>query len=127
MAPLGRRVRFQGAVPRDRLPMIYASADLYLWPAINEAYGMAFLEAQAAGLPVVAGYSGGVAAVVADGQGGRLVPVGDARAFAGAVAELLDSPADRRRLGALAAARVQTHHDERGAAHALAAALRTLR
>ena len=62
-----------------QLPAIYASADLYLWPAINEAYGMAFLEAQAAGLPVVAGRTGGVPAVVADGVTGVLTPIGDAR------------------------------------------------
>ena len=48
-------------VPHAALPALYAGADLYLWPAINEAYGMAFLEAQAAGLPVVAGRTGGVA------------------------------------------------------------------
>ena len=78
-------------------------ADLYLWPAINEAYGMAFLEAQAAGLPVVAGRTGGVPAVVADGVTGLLTPVGDAAAFAAAVARLLDdagrtrAPGGRRR------------------------------
>jgi len=122
MAPLGERVRFAGALPHAELPALYATADLYLWPAINEAYGMAFLEAQAAGLPVVAGRTGGVPAVVADGVTGLLTPIGDADAFAGAVARLLDAPADRARLAAAAAERVASHHDERAAAHALAAA-----
>ncbi|MBX9945552.1 MAG: glycosyltransferase family 4 protein [Reyranella sp.] len=126
MAPLGSRVHFAGAVPHADLPALYASADLYLWPAINEAYGMAFLEAQAAGLPVVAGRTGGVPAVVADGVTGLLTPVGDAAAFAAAVARLLDSPAERARLAAAAAAHVRLHHDEPVAARALAAALRTL-
>ncbi|MBI3197043.1 MAG: glycosyltransferase family 4 protein [Rhodospirillales bacterium] len=131
MAPLNQggegRVRFAGAVPHAGLPALYAAADLYLWPAINEAYGMAFLEAQASGLPVVAGRTGGVPAVVADGITGLLTPIGDAAAFAAAVARLLDRPTERARLGAAAAARVASHHDERAAARALAAALRTLR
>ena len=127
MAPFGARVRLAGAVPHEKLPALYAASDLYLWPAINEAYGMAFLEAQAAGLPVVAGRTGGVPAVVADGLTGRLTPAGDAMAFAAAVRHLLDHPAERARLGAAAAIRVRTRHDERSAARALAAALRDLR
>ena len=127
MAPFGARVRFAGALPHEALPALYAGADLYLWPAINEAYGMAFLEAQAAGLPVVAGRTGGVPAVVADGISGLLAPVGDAAAFAAAVARLLDDPAERARLAAAARGRIAAHHDERAAARALAAALRTLR
>ena len=127
MAPLGQRVRFAGAVPHAALPALYASADLYLWPAINEAYGMAFLEAQAAGLPVVAGRTGGVPAVVADGITGLLTPIGDAAAFAAAVGRLLDQPAERARLAANARVRIAGHHDERAAAFALAAALRTVR
>ncbi|SEO97029.1 Glycosyltransferase involved in cell wall bisynthesis [Rhodospirillales bacterium URHD0017] len=127
MAPLGERVRFAGIVPHAELPATYASADLYLWPAINEAYGMAFLEAQAAGLPVVAGRTGGVPAVVADGITGVLTPIGDAAAFAGATAGLLDDPKGRAQLGKAARARVNARHDERAAAQALAAALRTLR
>jgi glycosyltransferase involved in cell wall biosynthesis len=127
MAPFGDRVRFAGTVPHQELPALYAAADLYLWPAINEAYGMAFLEAQAAGLPVVAGRTGGVPAVVAHGITGLLAPIGDAEAFAGAVRRLLDDPAERARLGAAAALRIAGHHDERAAARALAAALRTLR
>ena len=113
-------MRFAGAVPHEALPALYAGADLYLWPAINEAYGMAFLEAQAAGLPVVAGRTGGVPAVVADGVSGLLTPVGDAPAFAAAVARLLDAPAERARLAAAARDRIAAHHDERAAAHALA-------
>ena len=123
MAPFGPRVRFAGAVPHAELPALYAAADLYLWPAINEAYGMAFLEAQAAGLPVVAGRTGGVPAVVADGVTGLLTPIGDAASFAAAVSRLLDAPGERARLGVAAAARVAARHDERAAAHALASAL----
>lgn len=127
MAPLGERVRFAGAMPHVELPATYASADLYLWPAINEAYGMAFLEAQAAGLPVVAGRTGGVPAVVADGITGLLTPIGDPAAFAAAAARLLDDAAERVRLGKAARARINARHDERAAAHALAAALARLR
>ena len=127
MEPFGERVRFAGVVPHAELPATYASADLYLWPAINEAYGMAFLEAQAAGLPVVAGRTGGVPAVVADGVTGVLTPIGDAAAFAAATARLLDDPKERVELGKAGRARVNARHDERAAAHALAAALRTLR
>src|SRR5215813_1789498 len=127
MASFGDRVRFMGAVPHQKLPALYAAADLYLWPAINEAYGMAFLEAQAAGLPVVAGRTGGVPAVVADGIAGILTPIGDAAAFATAVAHLLDRADERARLAEGASSRVAAHHDERAAAHALAAGLAWLR
>ncbi len=127
MAPFGSRVRLLGAVPHEALPAVYAAADLYLWPAINEAYGMAFLEAQASGLPVVAGRTGGVPAVVAEGVSGLLVPVGDACAFAAAAGRLLDDPAERARLSAGALQRVAQRHDERAAARVLGIALRMLR
>jgi len=120
-------VRFAGAVPHEALPALYAAADLYLWPAINEAYGMAFLEAQAAGVPVVAGRTGGVPAVVADGIAGILTPIGDAAAFAAAVGQLLDDPQERARLAANTASRIAARHDDRAAAQALGAALDTLR
>ena len=127
MAPFGGRVRFAGAVSQDDLIALYASADLYVWPAINEAYGMAFLEAQAAGVPVVAGRTGGVPSVVADGVAGLLTKVGDAASFAAAVGRLLDHPEERARLAANTAGRIAARHDDRAAAHALAAALGLLR
>ena len=118
------RVRFLGEVAPHDLPALAAACDLMVWPALNEAYGMALLEAQAAGLPVVAGYSGGVAAVVRDGETGRLTAPGDARAFAEAVRSLLEAPGTRRAMAEAAVAAVATEHDLRAAAGRLDAVLR---
>ena len=99
-APLGERVRFRGrADDPARLAALYGGADLFLWPAVNEAYGMALLEAQACGCPVVAGNFGGVSSVVRDGESGLLTPPGDAAAFAGTVARIVGDRDLRARLG----------------------------
>ena len=111
LAPLGNRVSWLGERDAGTLAGIYAASDLYVWPAMGEAWGMAFLEAQAAGLPVVAGRAGGVADVVADGETGFLVAPGNPDVFAAAVAGLLDAPATRLALGAAARRRVARHHD----------------
>lgn len=118
------RVRFLGPRRPEDLPDLYAAADLYLWPAVNEAYGMALLEAQAAGLPVVAGAFGGVPAVVGDGVTGLLTRRGDAQAFATAVRGLLADPERRRAMGAAAAARIAAEHDLDAAAGILDGAVR---
>jgi glycosyltransferase involved in cell wall biosynthesis len=111
MAPLGERVVFLGRCDGEVLNEAYAGCDLYVWPAIDEAYGVAFLEAQASGLPVVAGATGGVPAVVADNEASLLVPVGDPAAFAASVCRLLDDPRRRRAMGRAARERVLGHHD----------------
>ncbi|MDE4274925.1 glycosyltransferase family 4 protein [Phaeobacter gallaeciensis] len=54
MAPFGDRVQFLGQLDRDGLTAAYGRASLFFWPGVNEAFGMAYLEAQAHGLPVVA-------------------------------------------------------------------------
>ncbi|MBI1207789.1 MAG: glycosyltransferase [Azospirillum sp.] len=113
------RLSFLGAVAADQLPAWYAAADLMVWPAINEAYGMALLEAQAAGLPAVAGRSGGVPDVVCDGVSGLLVTPGDAVGFAAAIAALLEDPGRRRAMGRAALDRVAADHDFAGAVAAL--------
>ena len=97
------RVFFAGSAARDELPAFYAATDLLVWPAVNEAYGMALLEAQATGLPVVAGRTGGVPDVVRDGRTGVLCTVGDTAVFADTVADLLQKPSqlDAMRVSAL--------------------------
>lgn len=118
------RVRFVGRLEEAALPRVYAAADLYVWPAIREAFGMAFLEAQASGCPVVAGKEGGVPGIVRDGETGVLTSPGDAVAFADAVARLLGDKALRQRMGANAVYRMANDHSIDRAARVLDAILR---
>src|SRR5207245_8094659 len=82
-----------------------AAADALAAPSRNEGMGRALVEAMALGLPVVGTEVGGIPAVVADGETGRLVPPGDAAALAAALIELGRGAALRAKLGAGAAAR----------------------
>jgi glycosyltransferase involved in cell wall biosynthesis len=123
-APWRGRVHWLGAVPGRALPPLYAACDLMVWPAINEAIGMALLEAQAAGLPAVAGAAGATGVIVADGETGRLVPVGRVVPFRRAVAALLADPARRRAMSRAAMAKAEARHDIDRAAARLDAVLR---
>ena len=125
-APLAGRVKLVGALAGEQLPAYYAAADLYAWPAINEAYGMAFLEAQAAGTAVLAGAGAGVGDVVYDGDTGLLTPSADVDCFAAAAAGLIGDPARRRRMGEAAAIRILERHDIAIAAKAMARLLEPL-
>lgn len=109
---------------RVSLATLYAAADILAWPAVNEAYGMALLEAQASGLPVVAGRYGGVSAVVHDGYTGLLTTPGDGAAFAAALRSLLTDPAKRQAMAEAAASRVADRHGLTGAAAQLDLILR---
>ncbi|MDP6122041.1 MAG: glycosyltransferase, partial [Rhodospirillales bacterium] len=117
------RAFFAGQLATDDLPAIYAACDLCLWPGINEALGMTYLEAHAAGVAVVAGGSRGVADIVADDETGLLAPVGAAAAFRRAVGKLLNDAARRRRMGEAALAKAAARHDIAQAARLLDGAL----
>lgn len=126
-ARFGPMVRFHGQVDgRARLGALYGEADLLLWPAVNEAYGLALLEAQAFGCPVVAGAYGGVPSVVRDGGTGVLTPAGDPAAFAAAVEGLMADPARRSALAASAQRFVTEERGLRPAAERLRSALMPL-
>ena len=126
LAPLGARVTYHGAFDAAGVAAALAGADLFVWPAINEAFGMALLEAQASGLPVVAGASGGVGDIVVPGTTGLLAPPGDADAFAAAVRRLILDPAVRAAMGLAAAQKVRREHDLPVAAARLAGLIETL-
>jgi glycosyltransferase involved in cell wall biosynthesis len=127
LLPLGERVIYCGALQEAEIARALSKADLFVWPAINEAFGMALLEAQACGLPVVAGDSGGVAGIVATDRTGLLVPPGDVAAFATAIRQLLVDAPTRRRMAAAARRKVLREHDLPVAAARLASALTSLR
>jgi len=120
LAPLGSRVVYRGVLDEAAIAAALGEADLCVWPAINEAFGMALLEAQASGLPVVAGASGGVVGIVADSDTGLLVAPGDATAFSAAARRLIVEPGARVAMSRAARAQVAREHDLRAAAARLA-------
>jgi glycosyltransferase involved in cell wall biosynthesis len=102
-APFGTRVRFHGLVAdKAVLARLYAGADLLAWPAVNEAFGMVFLEAALQGCPALAGAAGGVPGVVRHGVTGILVPHRDAAAFTRALAAACGDPSALPSMGAAA-------------------------
>ena len=124
--PFEERVTWTGEIGPVEIARRLASADLCVWPALNEAFCMALLEAQASGVPVVAGATGGVSEIVVHGVTGLLVPPSDAPAFARAVRSLL---LDRPRCAAFAEAarrRVRAEHDISSAARRLNAVFDTV-
>jgi glycosyltransferase involved in cell wall biosynthesis len=118
------QVRFVGFQAASSVAAWLHASDVYVWPAIDEAFGMAFIEAQACGLPVVAGDGGGVGAVVCSGRTGLLVPVGDAEAFATATGRLLTDAELRRRMAEAAPVYARAEHDLPVAAARIDAVLR---
>lgn len=116
MARFGDRVRFLGQLDRDGLQAAYARNAALLWPGVNEAFGMVYLEAQAAGLPVIAQDRPGLRDVVLPGL---LAPV-DAgpEALAANTDRVLSDPIQRQ-------ARAQEGRDMVAARHLRPAATRT--
>jgi glycosyltransferase involved in cell wall biosynthesis len=117
------RTLMVGQCEEKALSAWYQASDLLVWPACNEAYGMALLEAQAAGLPVVAGRSGGVGEIVENGATGILVRESGVDEFAAAVARLLEDGPLREAMGAAARRRVESEHSIERAAQILDDAL----
>lgn len=103
---LGDRVRLEGE-RRDAARLV-ATADVFALPSRRpEPFGMALVEAMALGRPVVATDAGGPREIVTDGVDGLLVPPGDPRALADAIAGLAADVEGSRRLGAAARARAR--------------------
>ncbi len=99
---LQRTVRWLGNVPDAALAREYQACDLFCLPSVQEGFGIVFLEAMAAGRPVVAARAAAVPEVVADGSTGLLAEPESDEALAEAIARLHGDPALRGSLGAAA-------------------------
>ncbi len=107
-AGVKNEVIFAGRQSDDILPEIYAASDILTMPCrvirqgadvLCEGFGIAFLEANAMGKPVIGGRSGGVPDAVSHGQSGLLVDPPDEVQVAEAVIALLKDPSLAARLG----------------------------
>jgi glycosyltransferase involved in cell wall biosynthesis len=90
-------VRFAGS--RRDIPRILPTLDVFVLPSLYEGFGIAILEAMAAGRPVVATAVGGIPEFVVPGETGLLVEPGDAEALAAAIGDLLRDPERARQMG----------------------------
>ncbi len=100
------RVAVVGEVAWDDLPATHAAFDVFAMPCRTrllgtdvEGLGIVYLEAQASGVPVVAGRSGGAPETVREGETGHVVDGRDVVAVATAITTLLADPGRRRRMG----------------------------
>ncbi|MET0850872.1 MAG: glycosyltransferase family 4 protein [Candidatus Rokuibacteriota bacterium] len=89
---LAGTARILGDVSREQLVEEYANADCFCLPSVQEGFGIVFLEAMTAGLPVVACRAAAIPEVVLDGRTGVLVPPRDPAALARALGDLLAAP-----------------------------------
>lgn len=108
MQPFGDRVTLRGSLDAATLQDAYAAASLLFWPGVNEAFGMTFLEAQAAGLPVVAQKRPGVCDVLAPGT--YPAPEEGPAALATKIDALLGDPCARHTTGQRARDYTAAHH-----------------
>jgi len=108
------RVRFTGLVTGKDLVLYYNLADVYIMVSREleergdtEGFGIAFLEANGCGKPVIGSTSGGIPDAVVDGETGFLVDPLDTDAVAERVIRLLSDPALAKRLGKNGRLRIQ--------------------
>jgi glycosyltransferase involved in cell wall biosynthesis len=115
------RIRFAGQ--RADVPRLLAAADVHCQPNISpEPFGVAFVEALAAGLPVVTSACGGALEIV-DETCGALVPPSDPAALSAALVPLFEDPARRQALGGNARVRARAVSDPAAQIQRLHAAL----
>jgi phosphatidyl-myo-inositol dimannoside synthase len=111
---VAERVAFVGQVSDERLPEYYAAADAFCMPCSDryggldtEGFGVVYLEAQAAGLPCVAGRCGGSAEAVEDGVTGVVLDDPTPRSVAVALVHFRRDPALAIRMGGAGRARME--------------------
>jgi len=116
---LAKNTRFAGELDQTATLEALSASDLFVWPAVNEAIGMAILEAQASGLPVVAGASGAIPELVRAGETGFLSAPDNTREMAASIDKLLFKPELRRLFSRAAIKNIEQHHSLRMAADTL--------
>jgi glycosyltransferase involved in cell wall biosynthesis len=106
------KTEFVGWIPHHRVPDYLRRMAIFVAPSVHEeSFGVAVLEASAAGLPVVASRVGGLPEVVEDGKTGLLVAPGESASLADALERLVTDVKLRRTMGEAGMAFVREHYD----------------
>lgn len=105
-AGLSQAVTFRSGLERSDIAHAFRRAGLAVFPSLFEGFGLPAAEAMACGACVITSDGGALPEVV--GEAGVISPAGNDEALASAIAQLLDNPARRLTLGAMAAARART-------------------
>ena len=104
------RVTFTGRISHEDLVRCYSAAEVAVVPSLYEGFGFPAAEAMSCGVPVISTTAGALPEVVGpDGEAGILVPPGNADALASAIRRLMSDNDLRRRMGAAARRRIETH------------------
>ena len=98
--PAGVRVHHELPANGNQLRNLYARADIFVFPTRWDTFGIAAIEAMAAGLPIIASDLNALPEIVLHGDSGLLVPQDDAAALAHAIDHLGQNPELRRKMGA---------------------------
>lgn len=107
---LSNRVHLLGFVSEEQKHALLKSSDMYVSAAQHEGFGIVFLEAMDAGLPIVAANDGGQKDFLEHGKNAMLVPPYDPIKIAEAVQQLLANPSLRKQMGETNAADVQRYY-----------------
>lgn len=108
---LQTRVQFLGYIPHDELPAYLHTSDVFVRPSLSEGLGISFLEAMAAGLPVVATPVGGIPDFLTDRETGLFCEPHNPKSIAEQVTLLLSDTALRNKVIANASALVREDYD----------------
>jgi glycosyltransferase involved in cell wall biosynthesis len=95
---LGNRATLLGSQELAAVARLLQAGDIFAFPGLHEAFGLAYVEAQAAGLPVVAFRNNGIPDAVDDGGSAFLTPVLDENAYTEALRRLLVDPGLRAQM-----------------------------
>lgn len=101
-----------GRVCLDLMPSVYAAADVFLHPSVEDNFPGMLLESLSCGTPAVAFDVGGIADIVQDGVAGLLAPAGDELAMAAALSSLIDDRPRLQRMSARARAHAEEHFSD---------------
>jgi glycosyltransferase involved in cell wall biosynthesis len=96
---LGNSAIFTGAIPPIEIPEAYAAADVFVLPSIFESFGIALIEAQAAGKPVVSTRVGGAPETLQEDKTGFLVDPKDSEQLGKAIIHVLSDEKLAREMG----------------------------